>query len=90
VASSPTTPPPDGTPQCADVWKARAKLPEAYKFCYEGSVKKNDATDYCEFGRRIFSYDDHFYAVRSGTIHKTAGSLMDDKGYLKVMAACMG
>jgi hypothetical protein len=91
VVDTPTgSPTPDGTPQCDEVWKADGKLPGAYKLCYEGPTAVKSSTDYCEFGKRIFTYDDHFYAVRSGTIHHTKSALDQDKGYVKALAACMG
>jgi hypothetical protein len=85
ASASPT---PEG-PACTAVWKNGATLPRDYSGCVAGSTAVTPSDRYCEFGRKLVIYDDHFYAVRTGTIHRTHGPLDQDPGYRSAMASCM-
>ena len=87
-ASASATPRPEG-PACAAVWRDGATLPQDYAGCVAGDEAVKPSDRYCEFGRKLVIYGDRFYAVRTGTIHRTHGPLDKDPGYRSAMASCM-
>jgi hypothetical protein len=87
-AASPTPPP--GLPACAKVWVADKTLERGYRGCLEGSTWVRPDSQYCEFGKRLYRYDDHFWAVANGPIQETRRPLAQDKQYKGAMASCMG
>jgi hypothetical protein len=92
AAPSPTeseaSPVPDG-PACGEVWQDGRTLPGGYKGCREGDAYVRAERRYCEFGKPLITYADHFYAVRAGRIHETSSSLERDRGYKSALASCM-
>lgn len=85
-----TTPAPAGTPECADVWKAGAKLPRAYGGCAaDGLLVAADGLG-CSSGQTLVRYDERFWAVRGGTISGGDTSLQDSEEYKGEVATCRG
>jgi hypothetical protein len=72
------------------VWRDGVTLPHTYAGCVAGGDEVAVQDRPCEFGKRLVTYADHFYAVRSGTIHRTRGPLEKDRGYRAAMASCQG
>lgn len=88
--SATTTPAPAGTPECADVWKAGAKLPRAYGGCAaDGLLVAPDGLG-CSSGQTLVRYDDRFWAVRGGTIAGGDVALTKSKEYKDEVATCRG
>lgn len=91
--SSPSPTPADpapAKPACSEVWRAGETLPRGYDGCVDGgTVMAADGTG-CSFGKQLFTYGNHFYAVPNGRIHRTTKPLSRDKGYRSAMASCMG
>ena len=88
--SATATAPPTG-PDCADIWKKGATLPEDYTKCVEdGAYGLQDVTK-CKDGTKLIAYADEFYAITGGRISKPAVAPMQDtEEYGKVYAACTG
>jgi hypothetical protein len=86
--SASATPRPEG-PACRAVWRNGATLPGGYSGCVAGDKAVRPSDRYCEFGRKLVIFQDRFYAVRTGTIHRTDGPLAQDPGYRSAMASCM-
>lgn len=80
------TPMPTG-PACGSVWKAGAKLPATYKGCVQGAAWVAADNLGCSSGQKLVRFDDHFWAVRHGTIHRVT-SLKTDKDYQRSVASC--
>jgi hypothetical protein len=83
---------PDATaadlPACGEVWVEGETLPKKYRGCLEGGeVVKPDAV-FCEFGKRLVTYGDRFWAVDNGPVQETAGPLQDDRGYQRALSSC--
>lgn len=88
--SETTTPAPAGTPECADVWKAGAQLPRAYKGCAaDGLLVAPDGLG-CSSGQTLVRYDDRFWAVRGGTVLGGDVALTKSKEYKDEVATCRG
>jgi hypothetical protein len=79
---------PEG-PACDAVWQDGATLPGRYRGCRQDDTYVKADKRYCEFGKPLITFEDHFYAVRAGRIHETASSLEGDRGYKSAMASCM-
>ena len=94
ASESPTEEPTESespkAPQCADVWVDGAKLPGGYQDCYEGDVRVKADGRYCEFGKMLVTYDNHFWAVPAGPISEVDGKLLDDAGYRDALHKCSG
>lgn len=91
---SETADPGADAPACSAVWKDGARLPRAYQGCNEGTGESREfvARDVlgCSSGQRMVRYDEHFYAVLGGDIHRTESRLDDDAGYGDAVARCRG
>lgn len=88
-ASDSTEPLPDW-PSCAEVWVEDAKLPGDYKGCLEGETAVKAENRYCEFGKKLVTYADRFWAVRGGKVNDAKGPLMDSQDYRDDLASCQG
>jgi hypothetical protein len=90
ASASPTKPPQPKGPLCTDVWQPGSPLPGGYEGCYEGARLVKPNSRYCEFGKSLFTYADHYYAVPHGPVQKTAKVLLKDAGYRDVLLKCSG
>ena len=92
-ASSATSEPsasPTG-PACAAVWSDGATLPRVYVGCVSDSgefVARDPLA--CSSGQRLIRFDNRYYAVPGGTIHRAAKPLDDDAEYRAAVARCRG
>lgn len=84
--SSSGSPMPSG-PACGSVWNSGAKLPVAYKGCVQSGAWVAADNLGCSSGQKLVRFDDHFWAVRGGTIHR-ATSLKTDKAYQHSVMSC--
>jgi hypothetical protein len=80
--------PPADLDECAAVWKDGATLARDYAGCVEQGSAVDPDQQHCSFGKALVRYDDHYYAVRGGTIHQTAAALEKDRGYRSAMQSC--
>jgi hypothetical protein len=89
-SASATTKAPTG-PDCADVWKAGATLPEDYSTCVaDGAYGVQDVTK-CQDGTRLVAFADSYYAVTGGRIRKPdVAPMQDTEEYGQAFAACTG
>ena len=89
-ATKKTTAAPTG-PDCADVWKAGATLPEDYTQCVEdGAYGTQDVTE-CQDGTKLVAYADMYYAVTGGRITKPdVAPMQDTEEYGQAYATCTG
>ena len=87
---SATSEAPDTSPQCDEVWVAGQKFPERYRGCFEGSERIQAESVYCEFGTKLFFYDNRFYAVPNGPVNETEGALAKDEGFRTAINKCGG
>lgn len=88
-STSPSDPAAD-LPACQDVWKKGAKLPRSYAGCQDaGEVVARDALG-CSSGQKMVRYDDRFWAVLGGEIHRADSSLNADPDYRDSVASCRG
>ncbi|MRK01492.1 hypothetical protein GEV27_08160 [Aeromicrobium sp. S22] len=85
-----TTPVPTG-PDCADVWKAGATLPQDYEQCLQdGEPGPQDETP-CLDGTTLVIFDDALYAVTGGRIvEPEASPLQDTEEFGAAFSACTG
>jgi hypothetical protein len=85
-----TTAPPAG-PNCADIWKAGATLPEGYTKCVAGGAYGQQDVTECQDGTKLVAYADAYFAVTGGRISKPAVAPMQDtEEFGKAYAACTG
>ena len=75
-------------PACADVWVEGAKLPGDYKGCLEGETAVKAKNRYCEFGKKLVTHADRFWAVRGGKVNDANGPLKDSQDYQDDLASC--
>lgn len=77
-------------PACADVWVEDARLPGDYQGCLEGETAVKAKNRYCEFGKKLVTYADRYWAVRGGKVNDAKGPLKDSKDYRDDLASCQG
>lgn len=82
--------PVDNSPQCSDIWVDGETFVAGYKGCFDGDSKVKVEARYCEFGTRLFTYADAFYAVPNGRINEVEGSLADSESYQTALNKCGG
>lgn len=85
-----TTEPLPDWPACVEVWVEDAQLPGDYKGCLEGEAAVKAKNRYCEFGKKLVTYADRFWAVRGGRINDAHGPLQDSEDYRNDLASCQG
>jgi hypothetical protein len=85
-----TTAAPTG-PDCAEVWKDGATLPDDYTKCVEdGDYGLQDVTK-CDDGTRLVAYSDTYFAVTGGRISKPdIAPMQDTEEYGQAYSACTG
>lgn len=85
-----TTAAPKG-PDCAEVWKNGATLPEDYTKCVEdGAYGLQDVTE-CQDGTKLVAYADAYFAVTGGKISQPdVAPMQDTEEFGTVYAACTG
>lgn len=78
-------------PDCAEVWKNGATLPEDYTKCVEdGAYGVQDVTE-CEDGTKLVAYADAYFAVTGGPISKPdVAPMQDTEEFGTVYASCTG
>ncbi len=75
-------------PVCADVWVAKAPLPEHYRGCYEdGEFVKADK-QMCSFGTEMVTYGDRFYGILGKWVNEVDGTLETSRQYRKAYNTC--
>ncbi|MBJ7358170.1 hypothetical protein [Nocardioides sp.] len=77
-------------PACTDIWVEGAKLPADYKGCLEDQTAVKAKNQYCEFGKKLVTYGDRFWAVRGGLVNDAGGPLKDSADYRDDLASCQG
>ena len=77
-------------PACADIWVEGAKLPGDYQGCLEEQTPVKAKNQYCEFGKKLVTYGDQFWAVRGGVVNDAKGPLKDSQDYRDDLASCKG
>lgn len=82
--------PPATSPQCSEIWVDGQTFPERYRGCFEGTEKIQAESTYCEFGTKLFFYDNRFYAVPNGPVNETDGALAKDPGFKTAINKCGG
>ena len=89
VPTESTAPLPDW-PACAEVWVGGATLPGDYQGCLDGETAVKAKNQYCEFGKKLVTYADQFWAVRGGKVNDAKGPLKDSADYRDDLASCKG
>jgi len=77
-------------PACGEVWVEGARLPADYKGCLDGETAVKAKNRYCEFGQKLVTYADQFWAVRGGKVNDAKGPLKDSADYRDDLASCQG
>jgi hypothetical protein len=77
-------------PACSEVWVEGARLPSDYKGCLDGETAVKAKNQYCEFGQKLVTYADQFWAVRGGKVNDAKGPLKDSADYRDDLASCKG
>jgi hypothetical protein len=77
-------------PACADIWVEDARLPGDYQGCLEDETAVKAKNRYCEFGKKLVTHADRYWAVRGGKVNDAKGPLMDSKDYRDDLASCQG
>jgi hypothetical protein len=77
-------------PACGEVWVAGARLPGDYKGCLDGDTPVKAKNQYCEFGKKLVTYGDRFWAVRGGRVNDAGGPLKDSPDYADDLDSCRG
>lgn len=77
-------------PECGEVWVVDARLPGDYRGCLDAETAVKATNQYCEFGKKLVTYADQFWAVRGGKVNDAQGPLMDSKDYRGDLASCQG
>ncbi len=90
VPSETTEPAAPDWPACGEVWVGGAKLPADYQGCLDGGTAVKAKNQYCEFGKKLVTYADQFWAVRGGTVNDAKGTLKDSADYRDDLASCQG
>ena len=62
-------------PACGEVWVEGTRLPADYKGCLDGETAVKAKNQYCEFGKKLVTYTDQFWAVRGGKVNDAKGPL---------------
>lgn len=79
---------PADAPACDEIWTEGATIPRGYRGCTdESGYVERDALG-CSSGQRMVTYSDRFYGVLGGTVRTSAGSLEDDREYIKAVRSC--
>lgn len=89
-SESSSSAPVEQEPACDDIWIDQETLPSGYKGCYQDGEMVRAEGRYCEFGKKLFTHDDRFYAVKGGRIAEAKEPFLDDPGYQDVLAKCSG
>ena len=85
-----TTSAPKG-PDCADIWKSGATLPDDYTQCVEDGAYGTQEVTKCQDGTKLVAYADAYYAVTGGPISKPdVAPMQDTEEYGKAYSACTG
>lgn len=77
-------------PACGSVWAADATLPGDYQGCDQDGQSVEPDPLSCSSGQVLLRYGDHFWAVRGGTIHRSAKPLATSPQYAADVAVCRG
>jgi hypothetical protein len=77
-------------PACAEVWVVDARLAADYQGCLEGKTPVKAKNQYCEFGKKLVTYGDRYWAVRGGKVNDANGPLEDSQDYRDDLASCKG
>lgn len=85
-----TTEPLPDWPACAEVWVKDAKLPGDYQGCLADGTPVKAKNRYCEFGKKLVTYADQYWAVRGGKINDAGGPLKDSADYAADLESCKG
>ena len=67
-SSATPTPAPKPLPRCSSVWVADKRLPGGYHGCSPAGAWKASDRYYCESGQVLVTFQNHFYAARTGRI----------------------
>jgi hypothetical protein len=89
VPTETTAPLPDW-PACAEVWVADSTLPGDYQGCVADGTAVKAKNRFCEFGKKLVTYADQFWAVRGGTVNDAGGPLTDSADYRGDLESCRG
>lgn len=90
IDPSATVEPLPAWPACTDIWVEGAKLPGSYQGCLDGDTAVKAKSQYCEFGKKLVTYADQFWAVRGGKVNDAKGPLKDSADYRDDLASCQG
>ena len=77
-------------PACGDVWVVDATLPGDYQGCLEDGTAVKAKNRYCEFGKKLVTYGDQFWAVRGGKVNDANGPLEASQDYRDDLSSCKG
>ena len=78
-------------PDCAEIWKSGATLPEDYTQCVEDGAYGPQEVTKCQDGTKLVAYADAYYAVTGGPISKPdVAPMQDTEEYGKAYSACTG
>lgn len=90
ITPTETTEPLPDWPACADVWVEGATLPGDYRGCLQDATPVKAKNRYCEFGKKLVTYADQFWAVRGGKVNDAGGPLKDSQDYRDDLTSCQG
>ncbi|QNN51740.1 hypothetical protein [Nocardioides mesophilus] len=77
-------------PACGKVWVAGQTMPGRYLGCVVDGKSVKAQSRLCSFGKRLYTYDDSFWAVPKGRIGQASGALLEDPAYRQVLNSCTG
>ncbi|MDN5894970.1 MAG: hypothetical protein L0H93_13215 [Nocardioides sp.] len=81
-------PPPAEARKCAKTWRDEATLPKPYVGCWAGKEFVAPDSQMCGFVKPLITYDDAYWAVPGGTIHKAAKGLDADPAFTADLKGC--
>lgn len=75
-------------PACEDLWVDGGTIPERYGGCSEGETWVEAATQRCESGQVLVTYDDRYYGAKGSRVNDMGESLSDSDQYQRALKSC--
>jgi len=88
-ATPSTAPKPKPLPRCSDIWVADKRLPGGYHGCAPAGPLPNADQYYCESGQVLVTFQNHFFAARTGRIFHSDDVRHDSRWHQK-LTTCRG
>lgn len=89
AATSPTPKPVKPMPRCGKVWVAGKRLPGGYRGCAPAGVLPAVDRYYCESGQVLVTFQNHYYAAKTGKIFYS-DDVRHDSSWHRKLTTCRG